>query len=101
MALALRFREGEEFFVGMPDGVVPVRVCELTGGSPRFSVEVEGRKYAISDELSTEILPDVKVSAGLVDATDATVKAVIDAPRSITIDRHYEAAVEKYDRKSA
>ena len=96
MALALRFRTGEEFHVGLSDGLVDVLVQEIIGPQ-EFVLRVEGRDYKITDEMATEVLPDVRVSAGF--GTDVLAQVVIDAPKSVTIDRLREIAVARYDRR--
>lgn len=102
MALTFHLKEGDGFFVGLPEGIVPLRVVNVTpaGNVNRFSVEVEGREYKITEELATEVLPDVRVSAGL--ASDSSQAVVLtEAPKSISIDRLYEVAKKKHDRNRA
>ena len=85
MALVLRLRPGDDFFVAKER----VIVGELLGG-PRFTIRVErsGRAYEISDQESVELreVRDVFLSSGgRVQAGLARV--TIEAPRAISIVR--------------
>jgi hypothetical protein len=83
--LVLRLRPGEDFYVAEERVVVG----ELLGG-PRFLLHVEstGRRYAISDEESTEMreVADVFLTSGG-RAHAGLARVAIDAPREISIVR--------------
>ena len=86
MALVLRLRIGQDFFVGAERVVV----SKLLGGC-RFELQTNGRTYEIRDDEAVELLPEVMISSGgRVHARVARV--AIDAPREIPIHRGASAA---------
>ena len=88
MALVLRLRLGQDFFVGAERVVV----SRLLGGS-RFEIQTKARTYEVRDDEAIELqeIPEVMISSGgRVHARVARV--AIDAPREIPIHRGASAA---------
>jgi hypothetical protein len=81
MALVLRLRKGQDFFVADEQVVV----SQLFGDA-RFELEVAstGKRLEITEEESTELMPDVFISSGG-RAQSGLAKIAIDAPREIAI----------------
>jgi len=85
MALAISLYSTSDFYIND----IQVKV-ERIYHSKRYKLKVIGKSidkiYEITDRNQTEILPNVRVSAGdNVDITKEVVKAVIDAPLTLKI----------------
>lgn len=84
MGLVVGRREGQRVFVGD----TPVEIVSVLGPS-KFKVKVTTWRHAIyeiTDRQTTEILPNVKLSAGL-DGDYETARLHFTAPRTIPIKR--------------
>jgi len=75
--------EGEDLYVG--DAVLVV--CDIVS-KPAGCIVVreDGERFEITEDLATEVLPDVFLSVGS-RSSPAYVRLVIDAPRSLEIIR--------------
>lgn len=81
MALVLSLKEGQDFYVGDEQFVV-----DRVDGESQFTLirTEDGRRFAITDEASSEVAEDVFVSAG--DRSPALLARVsIEAPPDILI----------------
>lgn len=83
MALILGVREGKDFFVG--DNRIKVLKIQAEN---RFEIQVGKpghlERHVISEEESKEVLPDIRLSAGLHGTPDLA-RVVIDAPEDVKI----------------
>lgn len=87
MALVLNLRKGEDFYVKRGSYETRV-VVERIDGPVRFKVKVEAGMYnvfTITDRSSSEIMPQVRVSAGK--GRSDVAKLAIEAPPSVSIVR--------------
>jgi hypothetical protein len=83
MALVLSLRTGQDFFVGNEQFMVH----EIESPLDFTLIHIgKDRKYQITDEEATEIMPGVKVSAGD-KAPTLAVRITIQADRSIPVVR--------------
>jgi hypothetical protein len=98
MALILGVSTGSKIYVGD----IPVDITEAVPNSDEMSVAVDGGPiFVISDQESTEALPNVFLSVGRSKKQDAggekvIPRVVIEAPRDIVILR-----AELYDRQKS
>lgn len=91
MPLVLSLREGQDFFVGEDQFVIEKILAEnrfqLRHKSKRTSGNVTfvgSRRFEITDEEATEVLPEVLVSAGH-NPPPHTARVAIEAPQSVLI----------------
>jgi hypothetical protein len=81
MPLVLSLKESQDFFVGEERFVVDNVYSET-----RFTIwhEGTGKTHMITDEIATEVLPDVFISSG--DRhSNSTASVAIDAPSNIMV----------------
>lgn len=91
MALVLSLTEQDQVFVDD----VPITLKAIYGDG-RCDLLVEGEVLEIMDTHSTEVLPNVMISAGLLAPNTKQIRLIFNAPRVIEIWR----AKEYWERKN-
>ncbi len=87
MPLILTVEEGDEIYIGPEDYVKVLSV--ISDGLVRCRLGDEDQKIVdVADKKSTEIFPDVFMSAGLKSKNRRLIRLLFNAPREIEIGRY-------------